>query len=324
MTKFIRCFFDVATGNARLAVEDVTSTVDVDTVKQNDQTASSSVSRPSAAATDTKHVAHRAAAAAAASNGMQQIQLDKGQLVSASAATGSSSSPLAGALPVVHAADGAPGAGVTQDDDVHGGSDQIRPLPAKPAAGSSTKVADKDFVIIDLEQAAHPSSSDDSPAAAGNASASTSSRLQAILQQLRTPSQQLQRSSTGLSRSSTGSQQQHGLRECRICLAADNQDDIVQPCNCSGTVQHAHMECLKAWVAERCSLECELCGKQYKDGVKQQLEPLIDPRKRRARMRSAARAAGAAGGDAVLTVDGVGELERDQQPRQQISWTRFW
>lgn len=48
---------------------------------------------------------------------------------------------------------------------------------------------------------------------------------------------------------------QSGIRECRICLAADNQEDLVQPCNCTGSVKYAHMECLKAWVQERCSLQ---------------------------------------------------------------------
>eukprot|EP00879_Flechtneria_rotunda_P001470 GHRR01001624.1.p1 GENE.GHRR01001624.1~~GHRR01001624.1.p1 ORF type:complete len:321 (+),score=117.97 GHRR01001624.1:244-1206(+) len=109
------------------------------------------------------------------------------------------------------------------------------------------------------------------------------------------------------------------LIECRICLATDNRQDLLQPCSCTGTVQYAHMECLKAWVSERGSLECELCGKQYKDSIKQQLEPLVDAwrsqhQQRRPRVAS---------GDAVLAINIVPE-EDVEQGRPQVSWTRFW
>jgi hypothetical protein len=114
-------------------------------------------------------------------------------------------------------------------------------------------------------------------------------------------------------------------RECRICLAADCQDDIVTPCSCSGSVRYAHMECLKAWVAERCSLQCELCGKQYRPEVKQQLEQVIDPRKLRARQRRAAAAAanGHGGGAGELGMP-YEESDGDAEPQPQISWARFW
>jgi hypothetical protein len=118
------------------------------------------------------------------------------------------------------------------------------------------------------------------------------------------------------------------LRECRICLQADYQDDIVTPCSCAGSVQYAHMECLKAWVAERCSLQCELCGKQYKAELQQQLESVIDPRKLRARQRRAAAAAAAHGGGGGAAADVAGPYDDDGdddgEPQQQISWTRFW
>jgi hypothetical protein len=56
-------------------------------------------------------------------------------------------------------------------------------------------------------------------------------------------------------------------RECRICLATDNQQDIVQPCKCTGTVQFAHLECLRSWCVNNLSLKCEICGSVYKDDV---------------------------------------------------------
>lgn len=61
--------------------------------------------------------------------------------------------------------------------------------------------------------------------------------------------QQLQRNPSSLSTTS------HHARECRICLAADNPEDLVQPCSCTGSVQYAHMECLKSWVQERANLQ---------------------------------------------------------------------
>lgn len=65
----------------------------------------------------------------------------------------------------------------------------------------------------------------------------------------------------------------HGMEtaECRICLATDDEggddgDDagvMVQPCSCTGTLQHTHLGCLKAWVRERADLVCEICRAPY-------------------------------------------------------------
>jgi hypothetical protein len=128
--------------------------------------------------------------------------------------------------------------------------------------------------------------------------------------------QQLQRCATNLSSAS-----QQGIQECRICLAADNQEDLVQPCNCTGSVQYAHMECLKSWVQERCNLQCELCGKQYKDEVAQRLLPLLEGRRPR-RSRSRTIRVVNANGETVLAVEAAEDEE--EQPRPRISWTRFW
>lgn len=55
--------------------------------------------------------------------------------------------------------------------------------------------------------------------------------------------------------------------ECRICLTSDNQHDIVEPCACTGSVQYAHLECLRSWCMNNRSLKCEICGSVYKDSV---------------------------------------------------------
>ena len=38
-------------------------------------------------------------------------------------------------------------------------------------------------------------------------------------------------------------------RECRICLSADDQDDLISPCLCSGTSKWVHRACLDRWRA---------------------------------------------------------------------------
>lgn len=61
------------------------------------------------------------------------------------------------------------------------------------------------------------------------------------------------------------------LRECRICLqtiSANEDDDEaqgVEPCACRGSLQYAHLHCLKSWVHERRQLVCEICKMPYKE-----------------------------------------------------------
>jgi hypothetical protein len=61
------------------------------------------------------------------------------------------------------------------------------------------------------------------------------------------------------------------IRECRICLQIistnedDDQDRGVEPCACRGSLQYAHIHCLKSWVHERRQLVCEICKTPYKE-----------------------------------------------------------
>lgn len=68
-------------------------------------------------------------------------------------------------------------------------------------------------------------------------------------------------------RCAAGTSSSLGGRECRICLTTDNQQDIVEPCGCTGTVQFAHLECLRCWCVENLALKCEICGSVYKNNV---------------------------------------------------------
>jgi hypothetical protein len=33
-----------------------------------------------------------------------------------------------------------------------------------------------------------------------------------------------------------------GTQTCRVCWSNDDQEDIVQPCDCSGSIQHIHAQ----------------------------------------------------------------------------------
>ena len=84
---------------------------------------------------------------------------------------------------------------------------------------------------------------------------------------------------------------------CRICYMEEEFDDdnpLVQPCICSGSMKYIHLSCLKQWIGTRscikientedCSIflikpvECELCKTKYPDYIKHEgiLYPLLD------------------------------------------------
>jgi len=62
---------------------------------------------------------------------------------------------------------------------------------------------------------------------------------------------------------------------CKICLAEQTEDDdpLISPCNCSGSVSHVHFKCLQNWIASKLNMQknkniininwqrlhCELC-----------------------------------------------------------------
>ena len=48
---------------------------------------------------------------------------------------------------------------------------------------------------------------------------------------------------------------------CRICL--EDEGEMVQPCNCSGTSANVHPECLMKWLVISQTTECEICHYQY-------------------------------------------------------------
>ena len=58
-------------------------------------------------------------------------------------------------------------------------------------------------------------------------------------------------------------------RVCRICM--DAQGEFISPCNCRGSAQYIHEECLKTWLtAKYATLEaaqCEICHEAFQMDV---------------------------------------------------------
>lgn len=66
---------------------------------------------------------------------------------------------------------------------------------------------------------------------------------------------------------------------CRICLGDNNEDDdpLISPCHCSGSLQFVHLGCLQKWVKSKLNIQenknlitiywknlnCELCKTQF-------------------------------------------------------------
>lgn len=69
---------------------------------------------------------------------------------------------------------------------------------------------------------------------------------------------------------------------CRICLSEEEPENIlISPCNCTGSMKHIHLECLREWLEgkKHCkltpfvnsyiwkNLECEICKCNYPDSI---------------------------------------------------------
>ena len=45
--------------------------------------------------------------------------------------------------------------------------------------------------------------------------------------------------------------------ECRYCLCEDNKENLIDPCNCQGTLKHVHSSCMGKWIS-KAHKECSL------------------------------------------------------------------
>lgn len=51
---------------------------------------------------------------------------------------------------------------------------------------------------------------------------------------------------------------------CKICLEELNSenDPLISPCNCRGSIGHVHKKCLERWVRESGNSHCKICNKR--------------------------------------------------------------
>jgi len=51
---------------------------------------------------------------------------------------------------------------------------------------------------------------------------------------------------------------------CRICQdMGDPDQEVCIPCECAGSMKYVHTNCLKEWMRQKASLQCEICHKPY-------------------------------------------------------------
>lgn len=51
---------------------------------------------------------------------------------------------------------------------------------------------------------------------------------------------------------------------CRICHGGSEDEELIQPCKCTGTVKYAHQSCILNWVSKSGHQSCELCKFKFK------------------------------------------------------------
>uniref|UniRef100_UPI00398E60DA E3 ubiquitin-protein ligase MARCHF3 n=1 Tax=Pristiophorus japonicus TaxID=55135 RepID=UPI00398E60DA len=61
---------------------------------------------------------------------------------------------------------------------------------------------------------------------------------------------------------------------CRICHEASEKENLLSPCECSGTLGTVHRSCLEQWLAASCSSRCELCHFEF--ALERMAKPLTE------------------------------------------------
>lgn len=52
---------------------------------------------------------------------------------------------------------------------------------------------------------------------------------------------------------------------CKVCQEVDNEK-LIAPCNCSGSVKYIHEACLEKWIrTSKNGTTCPTCGSRYRD-----------------------------------------------------------
>jgi hypothetical protein len=56
-------------------------------------------------------------------------------------------------------------------------------------------------------------------------------------------------------------------KECRICHEISDEDKMISPCECSGSIKYVHEECIQKWINIKRSKICETCKSTFNDSV---------------------------------------------------------
>lgn len=53
--------------------------------------------------------------------------------------------------------------------------------------------------------------------------------------------------------------------QCRICFegACSDNDPLISPCLCSGSIAFVHLRCLSRWITISNNTHCNMCGANY-------------------------------------------------------------
>ena len=75
---------------------------------------------------------------------------------------------------------------------------------------------------------------------------------------------------------------ENNFMECRICFEDNNPENMIAPCNCSGTSKWVHRKCIEKWIQEcdneEASKKCMECKQEYQSryfGLTQLLRTFI-------------------------------------------------
>ncbi|NXW50766.1 MARH3 ligase, partial [Nyctiprogne leucopyga] len=61
---------------------------------------------------------------------------------------------------------------------------------------------------------------------------------------------------------------------CRICHEGSSQEDLLSPCECTGTLGTIHRSCLEHWLSSSNTSYCELC--HFRFAVERKPRPWVE------------------------------------------------
>ncbi len=59
---------------------------------------------------------------------------------------------------------------------------------------------------------------------------------------------------------------------CRICHCSGEEEELIQPCRCNGSVRYAHESCIRKWIVGSTNFACELCNYRFRTETKRVLD----------------------------------------------------